>query len=91
MVAEAPSIHIRNLTYNFPDGSEGLKNINVDLPPGSRTLLIGGMQYRIYNFFFCNLPLRKKKKEMLMREGGGTKQRMEPEKRRCCDSHLAKS
>lgn len=43
MVAEeAPSIHIKNLTYNFPDGSEGLKDINVDLPPGSRTLLIGG-------------------------------------------------
>lgn len=43
MVAEAPSIHIKDLTYNFPDGSEGLKDINVDLPPGSRTLLIGGM------------------------------------------------
>lgn len=43
MVAGAPSIYIKDLTYNFPDGSEALKNINVDLPPGSRTLLIGGM------------------------------------------------
>lgn len=43
MVAEAPSIHIKDLTYNFPDGSAGLQDINVDLPPGSRTLLIGGM------------------------------------------------
>ncbi|KAH0609798.1 uncharacterized protein H6S33_012344 [Morchella sextelata] len=41
MVAEAPSIHVKDLTYNFPDGSAGLKDINVDLPPGSRTLLIG--------------------------------------------------
>lgn len=55
MVAEAPSIHIKDLTYNFPDGSAGLQDINVDLPPGSRTLLIGGMY--AYGVFSSPLPL----------------------------------
>jgi CCR4-NOT complex subunit CAF16 len=41
MNPQAPSIKITNLTYNFPDGSTALSNINLDLPPGSRTLLIG--------------------------------------------------
>jgi CCR4-NOT complex subunit CAF16 len=51
MVAEAPSIHVKDLTYNFPDGSAGLKDINVDLPPGSRTLLIGGMGFPSFWYF----------------------------------------
>lgn len=38
----APSIKIKGLTYKFPDGSTALNNINLDLPSGSRTLLIGG-------------------------------------------------
>lgn len=38
----APSIDVKNLTYLFPDGSSGLKEVFLDLPPGSRTLLIGG-------------------------------------------------
>jgi CCR4-NOT complex subunit CAF16 len=38
----APSIDVKNLSYLFPDGSSGLKEVFLDLPPGSRTLLIGG-------------------------------------------------
>ncbi|KAH7043300.1 ABC transporter-like protein [Macrophomina phaseolina] len=37
----APSIGVKNLNYRFPDGSSGLKDVILDLPPGSRTLLIG--------------------------------------------------
>ncbi|KAK4988751.1 CCR4-NOT regulatory complex component [Elasticomyces elasticus] len=37
----APSIGVNNLSYAFPDGSSGLKGLTLDLPPGSRTLLIG--------------------------------------------------
>lgn len=40
----APSIDVKNLSYKFPDGSSGLKEVFLDLPPGSRTLLIGGQQ-----------------------------------------------
>lgn len=39
----APSIDVKNLSYLFPDGSSGLKEVFLQLPPGSRTLLIGGM------------------------------------------------
>ncbi|KAL8943954.1 MAG: hypothetical protein Q9216_000767 [Gyalolechia sp. 2 TL-2023] len=39
--AEAPSIAIKSLSYAFPDGSSGLRDVNLDLLPGSRTLLIG--------------------------------------------------
>ena len=39
----APSIKVTNLSYRFPDGSAGLRNVSLDLPPGSRTLLIGGI------------------------------------------------
>lgn len=39
----APSIKITNLSYRFADGSEGLRNVSLDLPAGSRTLLIGGI------------------------------------------------
>jgi hypothetical protein len=38
----APSIDVKNLSYKFQDGSSGLKDVFLDLPPGSRTLLIGG-------------------------------------------------
>jgi hypothetical protein len=37
-----PSIAVQNLSYKFQDGSAGLENVQLDLPPGSRTLLIGG-------------------------------------------------
>ncbi|KAF2793175.1 ABC transporter-like protein [Melanomma pulvis-pyrius CBS 109.77] len=37
----APSIGVKDLSYAFPDGSSGLKEVFLDLPPGSRTLLIG--------------------------------------------------
>jgi CCR4-NOT complex subunit CAF16 len=37
----APSISVRNLSYSFPDSSLGLENVVLELPPGSRTLLIG--------------------------------------------------
>ncbi|KAJ5173937.1 uncharacterized protein N7500_001868 [Penicillium coprophilum] len=36
-----PSIEVQNLSYKFQDGSDGLENINLSLPAGSRTLLIG--------------------------------------------------
>ncbi|KAL2037004.1 hypothetical protein N7G274_010289 [Stereocaulon virgatum] len=38
---QAPSIEVQSLSYAFPDGSSGLQNIILSLPPGSRTLLIG--------------------------------------------------
>ncbi len=38
----APSIKVKGLSYAFPDGSSGLKDVALDLPQGSRTLLIGG-------------------------------------------------
>ena len=37
----APSIKVENLSYSFPDGSSGLIDVSLSLPPGSRTLLIG--------------------------------------------------
>ena len=37
-----PTISINNLTFTFPDTTTGLSNISLDLPAGSRTLLIGG-------------------------------------------------
>jgi CCR4-NOT complex subunit CAF16 len=37
----SPTIELKNLTYNFPDGSHALNNINLSLPAGCRTLLIG--------------------------------------------------
>ncbi|KAF2084635.1 ABC transporter-like protein [Saccharata proteae CBS 121410] len=37
----APSIAVKSLSYLFPDGSSGLRDVILDLPPGSRTLLIG--------------------------------------------------
>lgn len=50
--APAPTIGVKDLTFAFPDGSTGLKNISLDLPAGSRTLLIGGksfVDHRIYS------------------------------------------
>ena len=38
----APSIDVEQLSYAFPDGSSGLQDVVLNLPPGSRTLLIGG-------------------------------------------------
>ena len=38
----APNIDVKSLSYAFPDGSSGLKDVTINLPPGSRTLLIGG-------------------------------------------------
>ncbi|KAM0558548.1 hypothetical protein ACHAPJ_004743 [Fusarium lateritium] len=36
-----PRVEVNNLSYTFPDYSTGIKNITLDLPPRSRTLLIG--------------------------------------------------
>ncbi len=38
----APSIDVKSLSYTFPDGSTGLKDVILSLPSRSRTLLIGG-------------------------------------------------
>ncbi|KAE8377901.1 P-loop containing nucleoside triphosphate hydrolase protein [Aspergillus bertholletiae] len=40
-MANKPSIQVKNLSYQFQDGSSGLANVSLDLPAGSRTLLIG--------------------------------------------------
>lgn len=40
--AAGPSIDVQNLSYKFQDGSAGLEDVLLSLPPGSRTLLIGG-------------------------------------------------
>lgn len=40
-MSTAPSIEVKNLTFKFPDGTTGLRDIILDLPPGCRTLLIG--------------------------------------------------
>ncbi|MCJ1468461.1 CCR4-NOT regulatory complex component [Pseudocyphellaria aurata] len=37
----SPSISVNSLNYTFSDGSPGLKNVDLALPPGSRTLLVG--------------------------------------------------
>lgn len=36
-----PRVEVTNLSYTFPDYSTGIRNISLDLPPRSRTLLIG--------------------------------------------------
>lgn len=36
-----PRILVRHLSYRFPDGSLGLRDISLDLPPRSRSLLVG--------------------------------------------------
>ncbi|CAF3443561.1 hypothetical protein SNK03_008514 [Fusarium graminearum] len=36
-----PRVEVNNLSYTFPDYSTGVNNITLDLPPRSRTLLIG--------------------------------------------------
>lgn len=36
-----PSISVKNLSYVFPDGLLGLRNVSLSLPARSRTLLIG--------------------------------------------------
>lgn len=37
----APSIDVKELSFKFPDGSSGLLDVILSLPPNSRTLLIG--------------------------------------------------
>jgi CCR4-NOT complex subunit CAF16 len=36
-----PTIEVNHLTFNFPDGTTGLRDISLSLPAASRTLLIG--------------------------------------------------
>lgn len=38
----SPTIATNGLTFAFPDGTTGLTDISIDLPAGSRNLLIGG-------------------------------------------------
>ncbi|KAL4871980.1 hypothetical protein BDV12DRAFT_4484 [Aspergillus spectabilis] len=40
-MSASPDILVQDLSYNFQDGSPGLTSVNLDLPAGSRTLLIG--------------------------------------------------
>ena len=48
---QAPSIEVNSLFYAFQDGSSGLQNVTLSLPPGSRTLLIGGT-YSLHLLFY---------------------------------------
>lgn len=41
MATKPPSIEVNNLTYKFQDSSLGVSNISLNLPPRSRTCLIG--------------------------------------------------
>ncbi|KAK5681939.1 CCR4-NOT regulatory complex component [Elasticomyces elasticus] len=40
-MSDSPTIAVKNLTFTFPDSTTGLTDIALDLPAGSRTLLIG--------------------------------------------------
>ncbi|KAG6002175.1 hypothetical protein E4U54_000941 [Claviceps lovelessii] len=40
-MANPPRIQVKNLSYTFPDYATGVRDITLDLPPRSRTLLIG--------------------------------------------------
>ncbi|EMC97809.1 hypothetical protein BAUCODRAFT_104610 [Baudoinia panamericana UAMH 10762] len=40
-MATGPTIEVKNLSFTFPDSTSGLLDIALDLPGGSRTLLIG--------------------------------------------------
>ena len=39
--SKPPRVVANNLSYTFPDYSTGIRNISLDLPPRSRTLLVG--------------------------------------------------
>jgi ABC-type arginine transport system ATPase subunit len=56
-MADSPSIQVKNLSYKFQDGSSGLSDVSLDLPAGSRTLLIGGMYSALYLQLIMILPL----------------------------------
>ena len=40
---QEPRIQVKSLSYVFQDGSTGLQDVTLNLPLGSRTLLIGGI------------------------------------------------
>ncbi|KAL2816387.1 P-loop containing nucleoside triphosphate hydrolase protein [Aspergillus cavernicola] len=40
-MSASPDIQVQGLSYKFQDGSSGLMDVGLDLPAGSRTLLIG--------------------------------------------------
>ena len=42
----APTISTKDLTFAFPDGTSGLEHVTLDLPAGSRNLLIGGKKLK---------------------------------------------
>lgn len=72
----APSINVQNLSYKFQDGSDGLKDVGLSLPSGSRTLLIGGMTPLI--LYIEDIKLTEEKQTA-------------PEKRPSCASYPAKN
>lgn len=41
----APTVAVKGLSYLFPGGVPGLQDVALDLPAGSRTLLIGGSEF----------------------------------------------
>lgn len=49
-----PTIEVKDLTYQFQDGSAGLKNVTLSLPAGSRTLLVGGIVHPAFFYGFAH-------------------------------------
>jgi ABC-type phosphate/phosphonate transport system ATPase subunit len=56
MAKPAPSIAVKDLSYKFQDGSEGLEHVTLDLPAGSRTLLIGGTSLILHPTLYPTSP-----------------------------------
>ena len=50
----APTIATKDLTFAFPDGSSGLEHVTLDLPAGSRNLLIGGKKMEPSSTFYTH-------------------------------------
>ena len=80
----APSISVKYLSYSFPDGSSGLKDVVLALPPGSRTLLVGGIHHPFPTPHL--IPKRKITRDLnLFLTDNLHLKRMEPERRRSSD------
>ncbi|RQD77170.1 MAG: ATP-binding cassette domain-containing protein [Candidatus Syntrophonatronum acetioxidans] len=79
------AVEIRNLSYTYPDGTPALKDINVDILPHKRTVILGAngsgkttLIYHLNGIFFPQegkvtiggLPLEKKNLEEIRRKLG---------------------
>ena len=57
-----PTVEVKGLSYLFPGGVPGLDNVVLDLPAGSRTLLIGGSSSHSSNLHHGKLLIRLSKR-----------------------------